>query len=126
MPATLSPLTLPGASGCIPISEHAFLIYLAPTLADTRGELTTIGPWCLPVRYVAPCVSYIWGPHSAIVSVTLYGMRTLTALRESGYQLEGRVSIGGKKYRGFTSSQLWQLPDGRLLETATIHACFSA
>jgi hypothetical protein len=42
-------------------------------------------------------------------------------LKQSGHHLEGQASIKGKKVSAFTSSQLWQLPDGRLFETATIH-----
>ena len=37
--------------------------------------------------------------------------------------LEGRVKVNGKAYRGFTSSQLFELPDGKLINAATIHAC---
>jgi hypothetical protein len=55
-------------------------------------------------------------------SKTSYGFRTLTGIRQGGYELEGRVSIGGRKYAAFTSSQLFELPDGRLIDIATIHA----
>jgi len=56
-------------------------------------------------------------------SETAYGKRTLTNLRESGHQFEGQVSVNGRKVRGFTSSQLFELPDGKLINVATIHAC---
>jgi hypothetical protein len=49
--------------------------------------------------------------------------RTLTNLRESGHQLEGQVSLGGRRFRGFTSSVLFELPDGKLIDVAVIFAC---
>lgn len=116
------PLTLPADAGAIQITE-AQLASFGIDAVDTRGDLETRGPWSIPVRYKALAVSYVWGPHSTVETVTLYGMRTMGNLKESGYSLEGRVSVGGRKRRGFTSAQLWQLPDGRLIETATIHVC---
>lgn len=118
----LSPLTLTAEPGCVPISEEQWLVYVSDSLDDQRGELETCGLWCLPVRFIAPCLTYVWGEHSSIQSVTLYGKRTMGKLKESGYCLEGSLSLNGSKTTGFTSSQLFRLPDGRLLESAVIHA----
>lgn len=107
------------------MTPEQWLEYLAPTLEDQRGDMETFGPWNIPVRFKAPAVSIEWGEHGFAVSHTLHGFRTLSALKESGYQLEGRVSIRGEKRRGFTSSLLCELPDGKLLETAVIHVCKS-
>jgi hypothetical protein len=117
-----SPLTLPAQAGAIQITE-AQLASFGIEAQDTRGELETFGPWSLPVRFRALAVSYVFSPNHWAETVTLYGLRTMGKLRESGYCLEGRVSVEGRKRRGFTSSQLWQLLDGRLIETATIHVC---
>jgi len=95
---------------------------------EKRGDLKTFGPWGIPVSYRALCMSRAYTPvekqrYSAETdSVTSYGIRTLTNVRQCGYELEGRVSIGGKKYTAFSSSQLFELPDGRLIDVAIIHA----
>jgi hypothetical protein len=122
-PRRLVPLTLPADPGAVKITPEQFRHYLGAGVADSRGTLETYGPWRLPVRYKAPAVSYSWGPHNRLESVTLYGPRTLNALRESGYCLEGRCSIAGHTRRGMTGAQLWELPDGTLIETAVIHVC---
>lgn len=116
-------LTLPAQSSAICITESQFREYISPEITDQHGDLETIGHWSIPVRFKAPAVSYTWGEYSTIKEVTLYGKRTLGNLKQSGYDLEGRVSVNGTKKRGFTSSQLWQLPDGRLIETSVIHVC---
>ena len=127
MPTTtrrLQPLILPGAYPVL-ITTEQWRDYIAPQLEDQRGELETHGRWSLPVRYVAPCMTIQWGPTpygSEILAVTLWGKRTMGKLKESGYQLEGKVSLGGRTISAFTSSQMFQLPDGRLLESAVIHA----
>lgn len=119
----VSPLTLPAQAGAIKITE-AQLAAFGIQPEDSRGELETFGPWHIPVRYKALAVSYVFSNHWA-ETVTLYGARTMGELKESGYCLEGRVSVAGQKRPGFTSAQLWELPCGRLIETATIHVCMN-
>lgn len=104
---------------------------------EMRGHLVSVGPWQIARTYTALCMSAVWTPEdkrefsSQRESKTVYGMRTLSACRSSGYQLEGRVSVNGRngrngrKVRGFTSSQLFELPDGKLINVATIHACLN-
>lgn len=92
---------------------------------EKRGDLKTYGPWQIPVSYRALCMSMVnaYPDFPSIThSKTAYGVRTLTNIRQGGYELEGRVSIKGKKYTAFASSQLFELPDGRLIDVATIHA----
>jgi hypothetical protein len=118
----MQPLTLPAQAGAIKITPEQLLAFgIQPE--DSRGELTTLGPWHIPVTFKALAVSYVFSPNHRAETVTIYGIRTMGKLKESGYQLEGRVSIAGKKRRGFTDSQLWELPDGRLMETAIIQVC---
>lgn len=116
----------------LPITEAELLALGIPQSAidagEMRGELKTFGPWHIPVSYRALCTSSVFGPDrspclSGTISTTLHGMRTLSSPRASGYCLEGKVSLCGRKVRGFTSSQLFELPNGRLLNFATIHAC---
>ncbi len=49
---------------------------------------------------------------------------TLSNLKPLGYEVvEGRISIAGKKVRGFTSSKIFRLPDGELISVSVIHLC---
>ena len=76
------------------------------TISKVRGLVTSC-------EFVGRC-PIISGKHR------VYGVRTLTDLREGGYQLEGRVSLGGKKYSAFTSSQLFEREDGSLVSVSVI------
>jgi hypothetical protein len=49
------------------------------------------------------------------------GYRNLLDPKESGYQIEGRVSIGGKKYSAFTSSRIFERPDRSLCDVAVLY-----
>ena len=95
---------------------------------EVRGQLKTFGPWQLPVSYTALAISREYTPddrrrYSAETdSVTAYGIRTLSAPRQSGHELEGRVSVNGIRRRGFSSSQLFEV-DGKLVDVAIIHVC---
>ena len=92
---------------------------------EFRGELKTIGPWNIPVSYRALAMANDYDNKSMftqILKTTVYGIRIMGNCRQSGYELEGYVSINGKKYSAFTSSQLFELPDGKLIDVATIHA----
>ena len=108
--------------------------YAAPALNDVwnvpegvdeiRGEMETVGPWGIVRSYKALATSCDFGPYSTPMNAKCYGMRTLTNCKESGHELEGKVSIGGKKYRAFTSSSLFQRADGSLVDVAVLHVCF--
>lgn len=86
-----------------------------------HGEMQTVGPWHIPKSYRALVMSTV---HTPIESrrYTAYGARTMNNIRQSGYELEGYVSIQGKKYSAFTSSQLFELEDGKLVNVAIIRA----
>jgi hypothetical protein len=117
---TLQPLTLPFDGGALPLTPEQWLQYIAPSLEDQRGDLETMGPWQIPVRYKAPAVAITW-ENGFIRSYTLYGFRTLSNIQQANYHLEGRVSVEGAKRKAYTSSVICRLPDGKLLETATIN-----
>ena len=53
----------------------------------------------------------------------VYGTRTLSRCHEAGYVIEGRVSIGGKQYRAFTSSALFERTDGSLVNVGILYVC---
>lgn len=119
----LPPLTLPMTGGALKLTVEQWQQYISPNLEDQRGELETVGMWNVPIRYMAPAVSAKFNSLGWVETYTLYGPRTLSGCYESGHQLEGIVTVKGRKARGFTSSLLCELPDGTLLETATIHVC---
>lgn len=50
------------------------------------------------------------------------GERSLSSPKESGYQMSGKVSFGGKKYNAFTSSTLVEMPSGQLVNIGVIFA----
>ena len=81
---------------------------------EVRGELNTRGMWSIPVSYRALAMDM----HKRV-----FGIKTMTNVRESGYDLEGRLSIGGCKYRAFTSSQMFTRTDGSLCNVAIIYVC---
>lgn len=124
------PIVFPNPPVALPVTE-AQLIALGFTpeqiaAGEARGEMRTFGPWSIPLSFRALCVSSRFnrgGYFTEIEETTVFGMRTLSKARQSGYELEGRVSVNGRTVRGFTSSQMFELPDGRLFNTSTIHAC---
>ena len=92
----------------------------------SRGNLQTIGPWQIPLSYRALAVSARWDSskgYTTVKSKTVFGVRSLSACRQEGYCLEGRVSVNGKTYRGFSSSQLFELPEGKLIDVAIVFVC---
>lgn len=96
------------------------------TKDEMRGELKTVGMWQLPVSFKAIAMSARFGKKEnsffdSCLESTFYGVRTMTNVRQSGYQIEGYVSIGGKKYTCFSSSQLFEV-NGKLIDVAVIHA----
>lgn len=118
---TLPPLTLPMVDGAVELTPEQWQHYICPNLEDFRGELETVGVWQTPVSFKAPAVSATF-EGSFITGYTLYGPRTLSGCYPAHYHLEGTVSIKNSKRSAFTSSLMCRLPDGKLLETATIHA----
>lgn len=52
--------------------------------------------------------------------ITIYGYRSLSRPVQSGYQMDGRVSIDGVKRSAFTSSHLFELENGHLISVAVI------
>lgn len=78
---------------------------------EVRFDIETLGPWQV--------VSKVRGL-AMTLDGKIFGMRNMRAPKESGYQLEGRVSVGGKKYRAFTSSTLFERDDGSLCDVATL------
>lgn len=106
--------------------EQATALGIDYTQDEIRGELKTFGAWSIPVSFKALCMSATYGVKedsfiSSCLDKTIYGNRTMTNVRQGGYELEGYVSVKGKKYSCFTSSQLFDI-NGHLVNVAVIHA----
>ncbi len=123
MKNTVFPFTTAGVGSKPLTEEQAKAIFTQADIAagQKRGELKTFGPWHQPLTYKAlACSQDFEAPGKPM---TVLGERTLTKVRESGHELEGRISVAGKSYRGFTSSCLFELPNGTLVDCAIIHVC---
>jgi len=112
-------------AGAISISQE-----LAESFGLTGGEkrldVETFGPWRIPVRLRGLCVTTEFDKtcgYTRSKGFACFGVRTMTRPRESGYQMEGQVSVMGRKVRAFTSSKLFQLPSGKLIDCGVIFAC---
>jgi len=91
-------------------------LFGSATLDEKRADITTRGPWGIIRSFKALCVRQ----NFETGEVTIYGYRSLYNIRQSGYEPEGYVSVGGKKYTAFTSSHLFELENGHLIDVATI------
>jgi len=124
------PLVIPYKTGATPLNkEQADALFTQDqqaTCSDIRGKLKHRGPWQIPISFKALCVAQSFNREVFPVEhgpLHIFGKRTLQKVKHSGYELEGKVKINGKYVRGFTSSQLFELPNKRLINVAIIHAC---
>ena len=62
-----------------------------------------------------------YAPEHCMTECTIYGDRTLSRVSQSGYEMQGYVSIEGKSRRAFTSSLMFRLPDGTLISCAVLY-----
>lgn len=87
--------------------------------ASVHFDIETRGPW--------GCVSKVSGLAVAKEgdTVDVIGVRCLLNAEQSGHQMEGKVSVHGKKYRTFTSSQLFWI-NGILVDVAVLYVCTGA
>ena len=81
---------------------------------ERRLEFQTRGPWQIIQRLSGLAVAKDEG------GVRVYGDRSLLSPRESGYQMEGYVSVDGKRRSAFTSSQMF-LHKGKLVNMAILY-----
>ena len=126
----LEPLTLKAGAGSTKIKLQDALIFIgaeAIEAGEKRGETQTHGPWSIITRYTALATTATWKDigisYNVVDEYTLYGPQSLTNPKESGYNLEGYVSIQGAKRSAFTSSILFEIEEtGKLVDVAVIHA----
>lgn len=129
MKPTLEILNPP--SGAVPATLET-LAALGVTPADIaagekRFESVHSGPWaiCLSITAIVEETEFGKSPAgiTVVTSKAFWPARKCSNPRSMGYDMEGAISLGGKHRRVFTSSQLFELPDGRLVDVATLHLC---
>ena len=109
---------------------HTDMPFPAEVIAagEWRGEYETQGPWHTLSSYRALAVEQtdenLDTSHYETYRTTavIHGPRQLFNARESGYDLEGKVSINGEKLRAFTSTMMFEV-DGKLVDVAIIYVC---
>lgn len=111
-------------------AEQAALLFTEEQIQkrdSVRGEIETYGPWHIIKSYTALATTHDWkdGPTCRLADgpLTIFGKRKLSKTSPIGHQLEGTVHVKGGRYRAFTSSQLFQLPSGDLIDVAILHVC---
>ena len=88
------------------------------TKDEQRLDLSFRGPWSI----ISKCRGLAIRQNFETGSVTIYGYRTLSNPRQTGYELEGWVSIKGVKRSAFTSSHLFELKNGHLIDVSVLIA----
>ena len=96
--------------------EQAKVLGIDYTQDGQRLEIETRGPWSI----ISKCRGLAMRQNFDTGEVTIYGQRILSNARQSGYELEGWVSIGGVKRSGFTSSHLFEMEDGHLIDVGIL------
>lgn len=102
--------------------EQAKILGINPT-ENNEGIMETVGMWHIIKSYKALCGSAIYTKEGfkPCTEQTFYGIRTMYNIRQSGHVIEGYVSVNGKKYTCFSSSQLFEI-DGKLIDVAIVRA----
>lgn len=116
--------TVEAGIGCTPVTwEQAEKLGLK-SCDDVRLEVKTRGLWQIPVSITGHVMEAEWTEEKYgtrnVKTKTFHGVRTAGNLQQLGYEMEGRVSLNGKKVRVFTSHVLLQLPDKKLVRLGVL------
>ena len=88
-----------------------------------HGELYTQGFWQIPLSFKALAIKRTYGKTTygmtKIDQVEIIGKRTLSNVRQGGYDLTGQVSFKGKKHAAVTSSIMIEV-EGKLIDCSCI------
>lgn len=131
---SLAPVRLIASAGHVAIDDETAARFFGPAAIESGERPFVIersGPWGTVSRLVGLAVTAEWGPDYPgagerarhVIAYVLHGDRTLARATAFGYAMEGEVSIGGRKSRAFTSSILFELPNGRFVDVAVLHVC---
>lgn len=110
VPATLETLA---ALGVTPAEIEA---------GEKRFQSAHVGPWSICRSITAIVEETEFHEHRA-TRKAFWPARKCGNPKSMGCDMEGTISLGGKRRHVFTSSQLFELPDGRLVDVATLHLC---
>ena len=94
------------------------------TAGEARFDMVTVGPWnvCLSITAIVEDAEYVANGAKRDVK-RFYPARKCSNPKQMGYDMEGTISLNGVRRHVFTSSQLFELPDGRLIDVSTLHTC---
>ena len=84
------------------------------TKDEQRFEYEARGPWSIICKLRGIAIT---------LDGKVFGPRSLSEPKAQGYVMEGRVSIGGKKYRAFTSNKLFENGEGDLVDVGVLVVC---
>lgn len=93
---------------------------------DAHFEMEQRGAWGQISKITGLAISQEFPEHrgtertEAESGLTVYGVRTMSNPRESGYEMEGYVSLNGKRYSAFTTSHQFRIK-GELVDVACLH-----
>lgn len=118
-------MVIDNPSGSIVLTkEQAIAFGIDPNLNEQGLYIKTEGPWSIVKKVEGLCVENVYGKtdfgSKKIVSTTLHGKRSMSNPRQTGYHLDGYVSVKGKKRSAYTSSILFEV-DGKLVNVGTIN-----
>lgn len=95
---------------------------------ERRFDIETVGPWHIlrSIRGLAMTVESREPHHldpdkTSPATVAFHGLRTGHDCRPQGTCTDCQVSVGGRKRSAFTTSHLFKLPDGRLIDVAVLY-----
>jgi hypothetical protein len=122
-------IILKAGAGCTPISlENALLLFGQSTIdaGELRLETKHYGPWSIILSCKGIAVTATWKDigitYNVVDEYTIHGFRTTNKVKESGYDLEGYVSVDGKKLSCFTSSILFEIEETKkLISVGCLH-----
>lgn len=121
-------LILKASAGSTKISLEDAIKFLGKDAIES-GEKRFVtehyGPWQICTKVIGLAVTATWKDigisYEVVDNYTLHGDRSLIKPKQSGYDMEGHVSIDGIKHSAFTSSILFELPNGKLINVAVLH-----
>ena len=117
-------------SGSIPATVDQLLaLGVSPAeieAGEKRSEMETFGPWQIITRVRGIVVSVEFDRSefpTRSKRFRAWPVKSMSRPREMGYDMEGKISLGGVEVRAFTSSQLFELPNGKLINCFVLFAC---
>jgi hypothetical protein len=91
---------------------------------EKRFTIESFGPWNIISSITGIVEEATYTANGAEQNKkSFYPARKCSNPKSMGYDMEGTISLNGKRRNVFTSSQLFELPDGKLIDVATLHTC---